>query len=260
MKLKNSLKNFLSYRCLLKELVGRDFKLKYRRSMLGYAWSLLNPLCTMLVMNAVFSSFFKYSIENYPVYFLLGQVMWGFYSDATNMAMTSIFGNAELIKKVYVPKYMFPLSKTCFGVVNMVCSLGAVLIVMIAQRVWLSETIILLPVLFFYAFLIAFGMGLILSVVAVYFRDLLHLYGVLLTAQMYLTPLFYPVDILPAGVFRIVQLNPVYHLVTYFREIALYGVWPTIQENLLCLGFGIVLTLVGIIVFKKHQKNFILYI
>lgn len=254
-----SLQNFLKYKVLLKELVGRDFKLKYRRSVLGYAWSLLNPLFTMLVMTAVFSNMFRYSIDNYAIYFLLGQVIWAFYSEATNAAMTSVFTNAELIKKVYVPRYVFPLSKTCFSFVNFICSLGAVIIVMFLQKAWPTETIILLPLLFLYAFLIAFGMGMILSVVAVYFRDIMHLYGVLLTAQMYLTPIFYPVDMLPKEIMGIVQCNPVYHLVTYFRNIALYGVWPTLQENMICLAFGVVLSVIGLLVFKKHQKNFILY-
>lgn len=254
------LKGFYRYRVLLRELVNRDFKLKYRRSILGYAWSLLNPLFTMLVMTAVFSNIFRYSIDKFPVYFLLGQVMWSFYSEATSIAMTSVFGNAELIKKVYVPKYMFPLSKTCFSFINLFCSLGAVVIVMLIQKVWLTKTIILLPLLFLYAFLIAFGMGMLLSVAAVYFRDLLHLYSVILTAQMYLTPLFYPVDILPEWVFKVVQWNPVYYLVNYFREIALYGTWPSLRENLICLAFGVGLSLIGILVFKNHQKKFILYI
>lgn len=254
------LKSFYKYRVLLKELVGRDFKLKYRRSVLGYAWSLLNPLFTMLVMTAVFSNLFRFSIENYPVYFLLGQVIWNFYSEATNSAMTSVFGNAELIKKVYVPKYMFPMSKVCFAFVNMICSLGAVIIVMIIEKVWVTWTIVLVPLLFLYSFLIAFGIGLILSVVAVYFRDLLHLYGVIMTAQMYLTPLFYPVDVLPEWVFRIVQFNPVFHLVSYFRDIVLYGVCPSLEENIICLLFGIVLSLFGIVVFKYNQKKFVLYI
>ena len=254
------LKSFYKYRVLLKELVGRDFKLKYRRSVLGYAWSLLNPLFTMLVMTAVFSNLFRFSIENYPVYFLLGQVIWNFYSEATNSAMTSVFGNAELIKKVYVPKYMFPLSKVCFSFVNMLCSLGAVIIVMLIERVWVTWTIVLVPLLFFYAFLIAFGIGLILSVIAVYFRDLLHLYGVIMTAQMYLTPLFYPANVLPEWVFRIVQFNPTYHLVIYFRNIVQYGVWPSLEENIICLSFGVVLSIIGIVVFKYNQKKFVLYI
>lgn len=259
-RMKGIITNFMNYRCLLRELVSRDFKLKYRRSMLGYLWSLLNPLFTMLIMTAVFSNVFRFSIENYPVYYLLGSTIYAFYSEATNSAMTAIFGNAELIKKVYVPKYIFPLAKTSFSFVNMLCSLGAVIVVMLISGVLPTKTIILVPVLFFYTFLISLGVGLLLSVATVYFRDLLHLYGVLLTAQMYLTPIFYPVDILPEGVLAIVKCNPLYYLVNYFREIVLYGVWPTLEENLICLGFGVLFVLIGIVVFKKHQKNFILYI
>ncbi len=258
--MKDRIAIFNKYRCLLRELVGRDFKLKYRRSVLGYAWSLLNPLLMMLVLTAVFSQLFKYNIEKFAVYLIMGQTVFNFYSEATTTAMTSVYANADLIKKVYVPKYMFPLSKVCFAFVNMLCSLGAVIIVMAIQKVPPHITLVLLPVLFIYMFLIALGIGMLLSVVAVYFRDLTHLYGVFITAQMYLTPLFYPVEVLPLWVYRIVFLNPTYHLVEFFRNIALYGEWPTITEHLICLGFGVVFMALGLLVFKQKQKNFILYI
>lgn len=259
-RIKASIQGFLKYKCLLKELVGRDFKLKYRRSFLGYAWSLLNPLCTMLVMTAIFSNFFRFSIENYPIYFLLGQLMFGFFSESTSSALTSVFDNAELMRKVYVPKYLFPVAKVSFSFVNMLCSLGAVAIVMIIERVWVSKTIILLPVLFFYAYGISLGVGLILASVAVYFRDLIHLYSVFLTAIMYLTAIFYPVEILPNWVFKMIQFNPVYHLVVYFREIVLYGTWPTLQQNVVCIAFAGFFMITGLVVFKKNQKNFMLYV
>lgn len=258
--MKEKIMIFNKYKCLLRELVGRDFKLKYRRSVLGYAWSLLNPLLMMLVLTAVFSQLFKYNIEKFAVYLIMGQTVFNFYSEATTTAMSSIYGNAELIKKVYVPKYMFPLAKICFSFVNMICSLGAVIIVMLIQKVALHITLILLPVLFVYMFMIALGIGLLLSVVAVYFRDLTHLYGVFITAQMYLTPLFYPVEVLPPWVYRVVCFNPTYHLVEFFRNIALYGKWPSLQDHLICLAFSFAFVLIGLVVFKKKQKNFILYI
>lgn len=260
MNIKATYENFMKYRCLLRELVSRDFKLKYRRSVLGYAWSLLNPLLMMLVLTAVFSQVFRYNIDSYPVYLILGQTIFNFYSEATGSAMTSIYGSGGLIKKVYVPKYMFPLSKVCFSFVNMLCSMLAVLIVMAVQGVWLQWTVIFVPLVFFYTFLISIGVGMILAVGAVYFRDLSHLYGVFVTALMYFTPLFYPAEILPDLVWKIDQFNPMLHVVMYFRNIMLYGVCPSLKDNVICLGFGVVFCLIGAILMKKHQKNFILYI
>lgn len=260
MNIKGHYQNFMKYKCLLRELVSRDFKLKYRRSVLGYAWSLLNPLLMMLVLTAVFSQVFRYEIETFPVYLILGQTIFSFFSDATQCAMTSIYASGGLIKKVYVPKYLFPLSKVCFCFVNMLCSMLAVLIVMAIQRVALTWTVVFVPLVFFYVFLISLGVGMILSVAAVYFRDLSHIYGVLVTALMYFTPLFYPVEILPDAIFKVDQLNPMLHIVTYFRNVMMYGVCPTFWENLICLGFGCAFCIIGAALMKRHQKNFILYI
>lgn len=251
---------FHKYRPLLRELISRDFKLKYRRSFLGYAWSLLSPFFNMLVITAVFSQIFKYNIENFPVYLLLGQTVFGFYSEATSSAMSSIFGNSELMKKVYVPKYFFPLSKVCFCFINMLCTMVCVVIVLMIQKVKIQLTVILFPILLLYVFLLVLGVGLLLSVVAVYFRDLLHLYSVLLNAQMYLTPLFYPADLLPELVYHIVQFNPMFHIVNYFRNIILYGIWPSFQDNVICLSFGLFFLFFGVIVFKKSQNKFVFYI
>lgn len=260
MKIKGMYQNFMKYKCLLRELVSRDFKLKYRRSVLGYAWSLLNPLLLMLVLTAVFSQVFRYEIESFPVYLILGQTIFNFFADATRGAMESIYASAELIKKVYVPKYMFPLSKVCFCFVNMLCSMLAVLIVMLIERVQVTWTVVFVPLVFFYTFLISLGVGMMLAVGAVYFRDLSHLYGILVTALTYFTPLFYPVEILPDTIRRIDQMNPMLHIVAYFRNVVMYGVCPTLGENLVCLGFGCVFCAAGAFLMKKYQKNFILYI
>ena len=137
---------FYKYRHLLKELVSRDIKIKYRRSVLGVAWSVLNPLLMMLVITAVFSTIFKFQVENFPVYYLTGSLIFGFVTEATNNSMTSIIDNAPLIKKVYIPKYIFPLEKVSFAFVNALYSLIAVFIIMIILRVQVSWTIIMLPI------------------------------------------------------------------------------------------------------------------
>ena len=259
-KLSRIIKNLIIYKNLLFELVSRDFKLQYRRSFLGYVWSLLKPLLMMLVLTAVFSHFFRYSIEKFPVYLILGQTIFNFYSDATTKAMTSICYSGALLKKVYVPKYIFPMSSVCFAFVNMSCSMFSVVLVMILYKVHLSVTMILVPVLFLYAFMIALGVGIILSVMAVFFRDIMHLYTVFIMAQMYLTPLFYPASALPDNVLIIVKLNPTYHLVEYFRDIVLYQTWPSLQENLICMLYVVVLLGAGLFLMKKNQHKFVLYI
>ncbi len=256
----SKLQNFYRFRGLLKELVGRDFKLQYRRSILGYFWSLLKPLMMMLVLSAIFSQVFRFSIEKFPVYLILGQTIFNFYSEATTYALTSICYAGPLIKKVYVPKYIFPMSKVCFAFTNMACSMMAVIIIMIIYRVPLSLTMLLFPILLLYAFMISLGVGIILAVIAVYFRDVIHLYSVFITAQMYFTPLFYPIDILPEEVLQVVKCNPTYHLVTYFRNIMMYQTWPSLQDNLICLAFGMGFLGIGLLLMKKKQDTFILYI
>ena len=189
--------NLFKYKWLLQELVIRDLKIKYRRSVLGYLWSVLNPLLMMLVLTVVFSTVFRFDIPNYPVYVLTGQLLFSFYNESTTMAMDSILTGASLIKKVYLPKYIFPLSKVLSTFVTMLFSLIALFIVMIVTDAEFHVTLILLPVAFLYMLIFSLGVSLILSVSVIYFRDIKHLYGVFLSALNYLTPIFYPTSILP---------------------------------------------------------------
>lgn len=257
---KNSLIAFYNYRELLNQLVKRDIKIKYRRSVLGYAWSVLNPLLMMCVITTVFSYVFRYEIDNYPVYLLTGQLIYSFYSEATNASMNSIIGGGSLIKKVYLPKYIFPLARTLSSFVNLLFSLTALVIILIISRTKITPVFFLFPLPLLYLLLLCIGVGLILSVVTVYFRDMLHLYGVFLTALMYFTPIFYPVNSLSPEVANMIKLNPLYHIVTMFRKIVLYGQFPTLEENLICLFVGVISIVIGLIIFKKKQDNFVLYL
>jgi ABC-2 type transport system permease protein len=253
------IKNAYAYRELLKELILRDLKTKYRRSVLGYLWSVLNPLLMMIIISIVFSHMFRFDIENFPVYLLTGQLIYGFYSESTGAAMTSIFGNSALIRKVYVPKYIFPISKTCSSFVNLLFSLVALIPVLIATRATITPVILLLPIPLFYICLVSLGVGLILSVLAVYFRDIVHLYSVFLTALMYCTPIFYPITMLPDTAINMIRANPLYHIIKMFRKMVMYGELPTLTEHLTCLAFAVILFAIGVLIFKKKQDNFVMY-
>ena len=209
--------------------------------MLGVLWSVLNPLLMMIVLTAVFSVVFRFDIPNFPVYLILGQTLFTFMSDATSGAMSSIIDSAPLIKKIRINKMLFPLEKVVFSLLNFAISLIAVAAVIAF-------------------FQICLGLGLLLSSLAVFFRDVMHLWGVVLTAWTYATPLFYPTSILTDWMWTIMQFNPMYYYVTYFRDIALNGVTPSLGANVICLGCGVATLVIGFAVFRKQQKKFILYV
>lgn len=258
--LKLPYQHLLNYLPLMQELVKRDLKVKYRRSILGYLWSLLNPLMMMCVMSFVFSTVFRSTIPNFPLYLICGQTLWTFFNESTNMAMFSVLQNGALIKKVYIPKFIFPISRVLSSFVTMSFSLAAILIVMLFTRATVYWTIILFWVPLVFLFFFCCGMGMILSSLAVYFRDITHLYGVMTLVLMYFTPMFYDIAILPGYVQAAIKLNPLYHYITFFRELILYGRIPSLAVWVICIGCSVAVLALGMMIFKKSQRNFILYI
>ena len=258
--IKGQIFTFLKYKSLLKKLVIRDIKVRYRKSFLGLIWTVLNPLLMMCVISLVFSNLFKTEIENYPVYVLLGMIVFNCNSEATNQALISIVDNAALIKKIYIPKYLFPVSKVISSLVNLGFSFVALLIVMLVTGAPFRWNLILVIIPTVYLLMFSVGLSLILASVNVYFRDMTHLYsGVLITAWTYLTPIFYTISIVPKNMRGIMQGNPMYHYVTFFRNIIMDGIYPGLNENLYCFSLGLGMLLIGIIVFKRLQDNFILH-
>lgn len=252
--------HFIKYKPLLRELVVRDLKVKYRRSFLGYLWSLLNPLLMMMVMTIVFSYMFRFDIPNYPLYLICGQTLWNFFNESTNMALYSVMQNGSLIKKVYIPKFIFPLSRVLSSFVTMSFSLAAILIVMIVTKAPFHWAVLLFPVPLALLLLFAMGIGMMLSGLAVYFRDITHLYGVITLAWMYATPIFYPLDSIPPEVAVWIANNPMYLYINFFRELMLYGTVPSVDLWMGCIGWSVGAMIVGLLVFRKLQKNFILYL
>lgn len=245
----------------ISSLVSKDFKLKYRRSVLGVAWSVLNPLLMMCVLAAVFTNVLKFGdVANFPMYLILGNVLFALMSDSTSTAMTSILESAPLIKKIKISKMIFPIEKVLFQLVNFAISLIAVVIVMVFFKIAPTVNLLALPLLLVYMLLFCSGLGMLLSALAVFFRDICHFWSVIITAWTYATPLFYPVSLLPDWMQAAEAFNPMYHYVSYFRDIAMYNTLPGIQENLVCLGIAAITFAVGFLVFRKTEKKFILYV
>ncbi len=249
------------YRALVKQLVTKDIKLKYRRSFLGYIWSVLNPLMVMVVMYLVFSQMFRFDVDNYPAYLITGQTLFTFMTEATSQAIYSITGNASLLKKIYVPKYIFTLSKLTSSLVNLLFSMGAMLIVFLITRVAFSPYMLLLPVVLLQLYVFSLGLGLFLAQAAVFFRDIQYIYSVLITAWTYLTPIFYPLEQLPEQMQAAVRLlNPMYHYIMQFRVLVLQRQIPDAGSILYGSGLAFVFLLFGTWSFLKSQDRFILYI
>ncbi len=269
--------NFKKYLPLLSNLAGKDFKIKYRRSVLGVVWSILNPLLTMLVLTAVFGLMFGMrggeEIGDFAVYYIVGAAIWNFFSEATSLSLTSVIFAAPLIKKVYIPKYIFPLEKCLFALINFAFSLVAVALVMAIRFSHVSSTfgatVVLFPIPVLYCFMFVVGASLILSAVSVYFQDIIHLYSVILTLWMYLTPLIYPLSFVEQAAkgsflgsiaLPIIKYNPMTQYIQYFRDVVIYGTVPSLQQNIICFAYGVIALVIGIFTFNKLQKKFILHI
>ncbi len=248
------------YRFLIRQLVSRDFKTKYKRSVLGMFWSFLNPLLTMCVQYFVFSTIFKSDIPNYAVYLLIGIVAFNFFSEATGMALSSIVGNAGLITKVYMPKYIYPLTRVMSSVVNLGISLIPLVIVSLATGIQFKKSAVL--TLFFLCCVIIFslGLGLLLSASMVFFRDTQFLWGVLNMIWMYATPIFYPESILPENFKIILRINPMYYFLKNARLCILDGISPEPAVYMQCALMALGALAAGALVFRKSQDRFVLYL
>ena len=266
MYIKNILDNFKKYSFLLKQLVGRDFKVKYKRSVLGVVWSLLYPVLMMAVMAAVFSNVFKFSVPgvNYLVYLMTGLTFFNYYSEASNLAMSSVVGNFSLLNKIYIPKYIFPLSKCLFVGINFLLTLiplyGVILLSGSGDtKCHITVLHLLLPFSFLCLLLFTIGAGLVLSTISVFLRDMFYIYGIVLTILTYFTPIMYDINILDSWIQRILKLNPLYHYITFARTIILYNQIPSLKSFVICGVSAVVVLIIGVVIFKKNQDKFIYY-
>lgn len=239
----------------LKQLVSREIKRKYARSYLGIVWSVLNPLLTMAVMSMIFSTIFKRSIVNFPIYYLTANILWTFFSTATNTAMTALVDNKSLLLKVKLTKQTFVLSRVFTAFANLGYTFIAYIFMLVVFTVRPSVTMLLFPVPVVFLVLFATGISYILSIAYVFFGDIKYLYSVVLTIWMYMSGIFYPVESVAPIMQKIVKVNPIYSYVRFARECVMYQQVPEFMVWVKVIGWGVGMFLAGYYIFRRKENS-----
>lgn len=245
---------------LFEELVKRDFKNKYKRTVLGMAWSVLSPLLTLLVMRLVFAQFFGRNMDHYTTYLFCGNLVFNFFSDSTSQGMSALMGNAHIFTKVNVPKYMFLLSKNVQTLINFGITLVVFLVFCVLDKVYFTWKFLMLIYPIACLMIFNIGVGLVLSAMFVFFRDIQYLWSVFTMLLMYMSAIFYTIDGYSPLVQKIFLINPVYLYIRYFRKIVLDSVIPSVWFHLLGAAYAIVVFVVGAYIYKKKNHQFLYYV
>lgn len=249
--------NLISFTDLILQLTRRDIVSRYKRSSLGILWTMLNPLGMMIILATVFSNLF-HSVVGYPVYVLSGIIAWNFFSQTTSIALHQMVWGAALLRKIYLPRSTFVVSAVLTGLVNFLLSLLPMALVMGYSGIPFKSALLFLPIAIFCLSLFSLGLGLILSTVAVYFSDVADMYQMVLLAWLYVTPIFYPKEILvDANRQWLFEYNPMYYLIELFRVPIYEGQFPGFSNILIGIGIACTTALVGWVVFSRQSDDFV---
>ncbi len=253
-------KKLKQYQFLFEELVKRDFKQKYKRTVLGMAWSVLSPLLTLLVMRLVFSHFFARGMEHYTIYLFCGNLVYSFFNESTTQGMGSLMANAPIFTKVNVPKYLFLLSRNTQTLINFGLTLSVFFIFCILDHITFTWKFIMLLYPIILLLLFNIGVGLILSALFVFFRDIQYLWSVFTLLLMYMSAIFYSIDTFSPQIQRLFLANPVFVFIKYFRNIVLDASIPSLQFHLLMLFETSLLLGIGAMIYKQNNTKFLYYV
>lgn len=254
------IREIIRYRELLRNLVTSNIKKRYKRSVLGFLWVMLDPLLMMLVFYFVFAGLFRQTIGNYTAYVISGITMWQLFAQGTQVASLAFISNRNLMNKLYMPKSIFPLSVVMSSLVHFLFALVPLFIVVILSGTSLSINIVLMPVVIALIFLFALGISLSISTLAVFFHDVIYIYDVLLLAWMYLSAIFYPITILPERLRSLMYLNPVFHYITLFRAILYDNSIQMVIHFIYGAVFAGLSLLAGWIIYSKNRDRIIFYL
>lgn len=245
---------------LFEELVRRDFKRKYKRTVLGMIWSVLSPLLTLLVMRLVFTHFFGTGINHYTTYLFCGNLVFSYFNEASSQGMSSLMDNAGIFTKVNVPKYLFLLSKNVQTLINFGLTLTVFFLFCILDHITFTWKLIFLLYPIVCLMLFNIGVGLILSALFVFFRDIEYLWSVFLQLLMYMSAVFYSIETYSQTVQYLFLLNPIYLFIRYFRKIVIDATIPTMWFHLLMLADAFIVVILGCIMYKKNNTKFLYYV
>ncbi|MDI6720608.1 MAG: ABC transporter permease [Methanomicrobiales archaeon] len=246
----------VDYRDLIWNLTISDLRVKYQSSVLGFAWSLLNPLLMMLVLYFVFMNVFRFEQENFALYLLTGIIVWRFLANGTSMAMGSIVGRPGLVTKLYIPRQILVMSSVLSSFISSVLEFAVLIPLLFILGALVTPNILLFPFVHGIYFLIVYGASLILAALFVYFRDLNQVWDVVMQAGFFLSPIVYPVSIIPSEFLALYMLNPMTVLIETYREFLLYGVTPSPVSLLFLTGVGAGLVAAGVLVFRRLERRF----
>lgn len=245
---------------LLEELIKRDFKKKYKGTALGMAWSVLNPLLMLIIMRIVFTQFFGAGVAHYTTYLFCGNIVFSFFSEASTQGMTSLLSNAPIFTKVNVPKYLFLIARDSQTFINFLITLAVFFILCIFDDItftWKFITLIY-PIIMLVIFNL--GVGLVLSALYVFFRDMQYLWGVFTQLLMYMSAIFYPIDSFSPTIQNVFLINPVYLFIRYFRKVVIDGMIPSVWFHLLMAFDALFFLAIGAWIYKKYNHEFLYYV
>jgi ABC-type polysaccharide/polyol phosphate export permease len=256
----SAIREIVQYRSLLRDLVARDLKVRYKRSVLGIAWTMLNPLLTMLVFTMVFAHVLRVPVQNFTVYFLSGFLLWNFVSQTTSWSTSCLLGYASLIKKIYVPRAIFVLATVLAGLVNLLLSLIPLALIMVVVGHPFRPALAFVPIPMLLGMIFALGLSLLLAPLSVMFADIVPIYQVLLTLWLYLTPVMYPIEMVPPEYRPIVDANPMRYFVEVFRAPIYGGVLPDAGLLVMAAVFAFGALALGWIVFEHYTDRIAYYV
>jgi ABC-type polysaccharide/polyol phosphate export permease len=245
------------YKYLILQLVRRDILTRYKRSVLGVAWTLLNPLGMMLILTIAFSQVFKFDVEGYPTYVLSGLLPWTFFSQTTTAAMVNLIWGGDILNRIYIPRASFAIAALGTGLVNILLSTVPLLLVMLLTGIPITPAIVFLPIPILLLACFSLGIGLLISTLAVYFPDIAEMYQIIIMGWFYLTPIIYPESILPEAIRTIaLYLNPMYYLVTLYRMPVYYGQLPSYELLTIAIIISVAALFIGWWVFSIKSDEF----
>lgn len=250
------LKQLYKYREMLNNMVRKDLRTRYKGSILGFLWTFINPLLQLIVYSIVFSTIMRVDVENYPMFLFVTLLPWIFFQTSMQVGAGSIIANKDLVKKIYFPRGVIPIAVVSSGLMNLLFGFVVVIPCLFIFKIYLNFSVIALPLVILVEYIITLGIAILFSALNVYFRDLEHILGIVTMAWTYLTPIFFPVEMVPKGYLTLFFLNPMTPIINSYRDILYYGRFPDFEILILSAMIGMLILIFSYNVFKKLERNF----